>query len=633
MKLAPAGGPWYGVGLMNPHPRLYATPAQLKRLRKPVSGFLADASKAVAKAADEFVASTELKFDPTQHNSLLLRAREMQRRVITLLVRWLQTGRSKYRDAAVRDVIAMGEWSHWGWDSWIANNPRPDAEFDLSYGENCTTLAIAYDWLHATLSDDERAAFWAIAQKWVFPAFFRYVANHKIGQHRNGWFGNPSSNWNAVCAGGAGMLALAMYEDQHECPEMLALCEESIAPYFLELARTNGGWTEGIGYWNYGHRYGFMYLLSHSNAFGEPHGLLNRPGVRETLEFPLDFCPNGQSSSFGDVNNFGVLPFHYAAAEALGAAHVTATLDAIVAARGMRSGVWPSAAELLVFHPRRKTAPPRPATGGVVKHYPTMDWFVLADQMPRPAIYLSIRGGTTDVPHGHRDLLSFPCVVGDEQMITNLGIDGGDEYLDTTFSSRRKELFETSPASKNTILINGVGIGEHVRVQSRVIRQPDLKAVRIDATEAMGASRHNRPAATFCGQLFAMVDEAIFVIIDRIDLPTAGRVESRMHTWLPIKVEADSVLIRGKRQKLRVTYAADVPCAVFTGITCPTTPRPGATVLRWCTKARSHQHVTTATVLSPGTRKIKVSADPNGVTIGPRRLEFRPNLEGLRLLP
>src|SRR5262245_57111148 len=122
---------------MNAHPRLYATPAQLKRLRKPATGLLAASAKDVAKAADEFVASTDLKYDPTLHNSLLIRGREMQGRIITLLVRWMQTGKAKYRDAAIRDIIAMGNWEYWGWESWIAGDTRPDAEFDLSYGENC----------------------------------------------------------------------------------------------------------------------------------------------------------------------------------------------------------------------------------------------------------------------------------------------------------------------------------------------------------------------------------------------------------------------------------------------------------------------------------------------------------------
>ena len=81
------------------------------------------------------------------------------------------------------------------------------------------------------------------------------------------------------------------------------------------------------------------------------------------------------------------------------------------------------------------------------------------------------------------------------------------------------------------------------------------------------------------------------------------------------------------------TYAADVASAVFTATTSPTTPRQGATVLRWCTQTRSHQHVTLVTVLSPGIKKLKVSVDSEGVTIGVKRLEFRPTLEGLRLLP
>ncbi len=600
--------PLNAVPSLAAHPRLYASPAQLRRLKQPVKlRLLRDAARNVAKAADVYLNDTELKFDTGLHNSLLLRAREMQARVITLLVCWRQTDDVRYRDAAIRDVLAMGEWTYWGWVSSLKPDPRPEAEFDLSYGENSTTLAIAYDWLYDDLGDEQRQRFIAIARRWTVAPFLHHV-RMPAGQGRPGWFGSPLTNWNSVCVGGAGLVALAMREDLPEADEILARVDESLTPYMQGLAKTNGGWVEGIGYWNYGHRYAFTYLLSHSRATGTTHPLLQGAGVKETLRFPLDFCPNGEPSSFGDVNLWNPLPFHFAAAEYLGARDVTSTLDAIMTARRPSVGPWPDDAELLILHPRRvakiqKAAKSKP----ILKHYPSLDWFILADRLPAPRLYLSARGGTTNVPHSHRDLLSFHCVVGDEQLITNLGINGGVDYLDTTFSSRRNELFEVQPLSKNTILINGVGIATDATIASTLVSGRGFNGIRMDATSAMGVLGGDRPAATFCGRLFLMLGDQAMLILDRADLPTTGRVESRMHSRAACDLQEKSILVRGKRQKLRVTYASDVPSAAYLSVTAPTTPGPGANVLRWCTDARTHKSVTMATLLTPEATRAKLS--------------------------
>ena len=80
-----------------------------------------------------------------------------------------------------------------------------------------------------------------------------------------------------------------------------------------------------------------------------------------------------------------------------------------------------------------------------------LDWAVLADQMPAPKLYASMRGGNSEVPHGHRDLSSFHVVSDGERLIESLN---SRTYLDTTFGPRRYELFETSYRSKNVVLID-----------------------------------------------------------------------------------------------------------------------------------------------------------------------------------
>src|SRR5436190_1992192 len=78
------------------------------------------------------------------------------------------------------------------------------------------------------------------------------------GKTQDWYYKKPDTNWNTVCNGGAGMLALALYEYCPEAARVLELVEQGVAPYFESMS-ADGGWPEGIGYWNYGMRYGFMY--------------------------------------------------------------------------------------------------------------------------------------------------------------------------------------------------------------------------------------------------------------------------------------------------------------------------------------------------------------------------------------
>ncbi len=593
---------------LEPHPRLYLGDHEIARLKYPANNDLLKAAEdTVAKDADQFLSSTTVPFDETTHNSLLVRARNMQGRIFTLLVRWKQTGEERYRKAAIDHVREMGRWEFWSWTSWRNNNRDPDADFDLSYGENAATLAVAYDWVQPTLTAQEKIEFLDIARKWVVQPYLKFT--HASGK-RPFWFAHPNSNWNTVCCGGAGMLALAMTEDLPEAPRMLAATEESIVPFMKTLERTNGGWQEGLGYWNYGMRYAFMYLLSWEHATGRKHPLMQQNATLDTIHFPLDFTPNGVTCSFGDVPRWNPLPFHFAVAERLGAYDVLAALDTYMTDWKDRDvHGWLEAPDLLLLYPRTKLTADVSVQQNVAKIYPELEWGILADRLPAPNIYMAVRSGTTKVPHAQLDLLSFFAVLGNETMIANLG---NAEYLDTTFSNRRWEILEMTPAVKNTILINGVGITVDSSATSTVVGGKNWKGIRIDATDAMGKARGEKPSATFCGRLFIILPVGdAFLILDRIELPHPGRVEIRMHTRQKTDFAQANVLIKAATHQLRATFASDVPCVLKRsepGLTNPAEPNP--TQIRWCTAARSHTTVTMATLLTPG-------ADPAIVTVAP----------------
>ena len=180
---------------LHPHPRLFVGPEeQLRTTAEPSLPFLQRAAAWVVDRAEEWSRVPDLTYRRNTHNEFLGRAREVQTRVVTLLTRWQQTQDERFRRAVLDHIGMMGEWECWSWISWRRDDYRPEAIYDLSYGENSATLAIAYDWLFDTLSAEEKELCLGIALKWSFAS----ATVHLEPGNCAWWYGRPDSNWNTV---------------------------------------------------------------------------------------------------------------------------------------------------------------------------------------------------------------------------------------------------------------------------------------------------------------------------------------------------------------------------------------------------------------------------------------------------
>ena len=587
-----------------PHPRLYLGPAAVQRLRvAPALPLLARAAAQLEADVAEFVRAPRFDWDRNTHNAHLLRARTQQRRIISLLVQWLRTGDRRFRESAVAHLEQMAGWECWSWITWRQNNPAPDAIFDLSYGENAATLAVAWDLLAASASPAERDLLLGMARKWVVPSFLKHTA---AGQEM--WWYKPEAhncNWLAVCAGGAGLLALAMAEDLPDAGTMLARADAGVTAFMRSLTRSGGGWPEGVVYWNYGMRYAFMYLLAHEQATGQPHPAFAIPETLETLRFPLEFAPAGNTCAFGDIATAPWLPvaLHYAAATRLNAADVRRGLDA--QPHEAFDDNWASVPELLALHPGT-TADTTTARGDMpaVKLYAGLGWARMADAMPAPVFYVAIRGGRTSDPHNSADLLSWHCLVNGERLVSSLT---NSEYLDTTFGARRFDLAELRADTKNTILIGGVGMAQPATSETTQVEIAGLPGVRIDATAGYQAGGFDGPTVLFVGRLFLWLPAPALLIIDHIELKHTNRIETRLHTYAQLAVHETGATITGERRALRIALAASALCRTATSLTTPTNPAdPQAHVLRWATVGLEAK-TTLVTLAAPGAEPLAVS--------------------------
>jgi hypothetical protein len=255
----------------------------------------------------------------------------------------------------------------------------------------------------------------------------------------------------------------------------------------------------------------------------------------------------------------------------------------------------------------------------------------VADKMPSPGVYLALRGGTTEVPHGHRDLMSFHAVMGGEAVVTNQGV---GEYLDTTFGPRRYELYDTQAVSKNVVLVNGVSVAGESRVKTEKVEFPGgLRGFWMDTKETLGKVLEGRPAVESASRLTLLAKNESLLILDSLKLPNYGRCEARWHTGMVPTQEGEVLHLAGKRQKSTVMHACNCPGKLYVGLALFTNPtKVPIHVIRWMTEKLEKQLVF-ATWITPGERPRPLSVQMEGDTIivllDQEPLKFDPQLKAL----
>jgi hypothetical protein len=590
---------------LSDHPRLFATEADLARLRdRPEMPAMIRAHADLMKNARSWIRGSKhtgraLEQDP----SGLMRAREWIDRIITLATAFRKTGEDRYRIGALEYIQKLDRMK-----SVDLRHENVSRGFWLSDGEECACLAIAYDWMYEYLSADEREILVEICHRRLLP-----LGLERCRQGGEWWFALRFSNWNAVCAGGLGMLCLAMHDECAEAHAILPHVEKSLGVFMKPLADTDGGWPEGLGYWNYGMAYAFQYLLSWERSMGTVHPLMKLPATKKTLSFPYYFYPHGMAAGFGDNDKYHPSPFHYAAAKRLRQEQVMGEIDRELAETGKGlGGLMGGSATFCVQHPGTVTRELR-TESQIAKVYKGLGWGMIADSMPKPNLYLSMRGGNTTEEHNHVDLLSFRILIGDECLIENG--EGGKYLHPTFFSKRRTDINDINATYKNTLFINGVGVPPGSKTDSeKVVRGDGLYGVRMTATTAMGPD----VGATFCGRLALIVDDAAILIIDRVLAREIARTEARMHSYKKVTISKHGAVIKGEQESARVTYGSLEKAGLFSATTAPATPtEPSATMLRWC-PLLLHKEAVLVTLVTPDRGAASASVERDGKNLAVR---------------
>ncbi|MFT5241277.1 MAG: hypothetical protein ACI9X0_002255 [Kiritimatiellia bacterium] len=588
-------------------PRLYVsaqTAATLKdRLHSP---YLQGMAERVIRDANGLVRRAPLKeSDVTVGYQGVTRSIDAHLQCLTSA--WVLTGEARYRKAAMKHVAGLLKFNH---ISCEANHTIPaevEMPFCLSYGELCATIGLMYDLFRPEITPEEQQVFFDVLDRFLMREAVKCLKNPL-------WWANTVwSNWNGVCAGGMGIMALAFYDDLADARKLIPFVEKSLGEYFKSSIQNGGGCLEGTGYWNYGMNYSMRYLLSWENATGKTHPAFKIKQLGQSLNFPLDFT----GVTFGDNDSWHPSCFFFMLAKRMkqpgaamhAAAYLLKPMDLKTTRSDKRSesgdllyaaDCIPSIADMNALkraHAKQK-AP-------VARIYKGMDWAALADDEAFPTLRMAVRGGSSEIAgHGMVDLLSFRCRVNGELMITDQQ-DGG--YMDTTFTRRGHEVYGRSAESKSTLFVDGLGCNTNVVCdKTQVVKGEGLLGIRIDGSHIYLP----RWKDIFIGRLCLMVENTYWLVIDRVtgtsEVDTHW-AESRFHTLAESKNGTNWVSLKRGKERMMMTFAALGKGAMQVSRGMPSQPHVQATTIyRWMGVAATHDNLQVA-ALNPGSKKLGLS--------------------------
>ncbi|SDE45377.1 heparinase II/III domain-containing protein [Glycomyces harbinensis] len=266
------------------------------------------------------------------------------------------------------------------------------------------------------------------------------------------WWELRISNWTAVCAGAAGMAALALGYDLDRVRGRILPALQS----YLFSFGPDGGCVEGVDYWVYG----FGYFTYFAEAWRDATGEDLLAGNEAIAAFPAraQLYP-GSFATFGDAGPDTLLPaglltrLHDRLGVPLPAAARTQTFADDACAR------WAPLTRTLEWgRPLGDTVEPGRA------FLADVGWFVERRRSGRRMWALAVKGGYNDEPHNHLDLGSFLIAVDGEQLVCD---PGAGEYTAAYFGDERYEQVHPSSAWHSVPTVEGAGqqLGEDSRAE------------------------------------------------------------------------------------------------------------------------------------------------------------------------
>ncbi len=435
--------------------------------------------KSIKSLCDKLLDEDPPRSDETRSSWMLVRARFMQRALVTLSGYYRVTGDKRYAEKA---LFLLGDMM--SWDSWCMNGQggADRFRFDLATAELAVALAFTLDWLGDEIPGETREKLLSMINERIFDTFVETAAPG--GDKRPAWWYNGVTNWNSVCCGGAACLAYYLAADISGkasgkktrtaglAHKVIELAEKSLDAYIGHM-HSDGSNEEGVSYWMYGMMFLLYAFIAYEKYTGRRHRAFELDAVKNGLRFYFDMTVGEDHISFSDNGETSPVGILYLLAERVeNPGYARELTRRFMQLRHILENPplfsefpthifwvqWASEIFMLLLCPEycrnigvEGDAGPEQGVGRKpLVVYPNNGWGVFSSD----DMVLSFRSGTTNENHAMHDLNSIQLARKGTILLRDMR---GNPYPAGWFGKSRELFPESNTQGKNSMLFNGIG--------------------------------------------------------------------------------------------------------------------------------------------------------------------------------
>lgn len=560
-----------GIDLANlpAHPRIFVSDADFARIKERVeTDEVARRWFAMIRAqADRLLGADPVPY--AKVDKRLSSSGQVLNRIYPLALAYKLTGEAKYAEQAWVELENAAGYPDWNADHFLDASGMTHA------------FAIGYDWLYDYWTEEQRTVLReAIIKHGLEAALEGYRGDYKGGYlgDRHGWV-NRSDNWNIVSNGGIGLGAMAIADEEPVIAEEVLKAGLASIPKALAEFGPDGGYEEGISYWNYAMQYMAVYIAGLDATFGSDFGLSAIDGLAEAARFPVyGTGPTGLTFNYGDASG-RTNPFmmFWLAKKYDEPNYATWRLDTIQDVH-----VWD-----LIWY---SLLDPAFLERSDYKDLPLDAYFRKAEVVTfrsawddPDAVFIAMKAGDNKAPHGDLDLGSFVLDALGVRWAEDLGSEDYNVpgYWNRGVGGERWTYYRKRAEGQNVLVINPGPEAEQHPLASTVITHFSSSAGEAVAVTDLTAAYI--PFAESVRRGIALMDERRQVILqDEVELNEPGEIYWFMHTRSQVELNGDgrsAVLTQGnKRLQALILEPEDAAFRVMPAEPLPTSPpRPEQT--------------------------------------------------------
>jgi len=474
-------------------------------------------------------------------SSALLAARATQGRIMDLSIAHHVDPNSAYRDRAVEELKNLCSWSTW------VDPCHTKMAADICTSEAAVATVIGLDWLWDSLSPQDREAMIRNVSEKAFKPYLQAIKDEV-------WWHGCYHHWNVVVNAGMALAGMAMEDEDPKAAKVEKLARAGLQHFFNAFG-ADGSWDEGTGYWGLTIRY-LLLLAEADKNLRDDMGIYHSRGMDATGLFPVYFTPNGHAASFGDMPTEPLHGTIYLLARQFGLKEVAWWLDTYSLGRDATTNGWSAAGLAMLFRPESIKVTRAPKLDEV-KTFPQIGWAAMADQWPRPGLYVAAKTGDMAVNHAKSNMNSIQLQFGGEMMLVDFPRGPQNQQFGTAAQNR---FYEVTARAHNTICT--AQRDHQIDAQGSILESESAKNYRWVTCCAGGACGEN---TRFIRHVVMVVDPddrqgLAVIVLDELTNGAPEKFEQFWHTRgkVDLDTETQRGTITGVRNQMHLALAATV---------------------------------------------------------------------------